>query len=198
MRLRRRWLLAVLAGLVLALPLLLWTGYAVLALLGHEHFYHGLPTSYWSMVVRRANEDSDRAMAAGCLGPAPPVSRLDELLESVGLGWGSGILNGDPATVPVLADLLGDDDQEVRWMAATALGAIGPPAETAVPALTRALGDPYYLVRWTSADALGYIGPGARSAVPALTEALGDAEKDVRESAANALRTIDPEAARKA
>jgi hypothetical protein len=39
MRLRRRWVLVGLVRLVLALPVLLWGGYAMIALLRGEHFY---------------------------------------------------------------------------------------------------------------------------------------------------------------
>lgn len=47
----------------------------------------------------------------------------------------------DPADIELLAGLLTDKDDSVRYWAAMALGYIGPPAQSAVPALQKALED---------------------------------------------------------
>jgi HEAT repeat protein len=65
---------------------------------------------------------------------------------------------GEPAksAVPRLADLLGDQDSEVRIAAAEALGRIGPAAMPAAPKLREALDDP--LVAPTARKAMDRIG----------------------------------------
>jgi hypothetical protein len=50
---RRRLIWAAgLAALLLALPFLLWPGYAVDAVLQGQHFNRELPTSHWAKAVR--------------------------------------------------------------------------------------------------------------------------------------------------
>jgi hypothetical protein len=62
---------------------------------------------------------------------------------------------------------LGDEDPELRWRAARALGAIGPDAADAVPDLTTALGDETPLVRAQAAYALGQMGEASKPSVTA-------------------------------
>ena len=63
------------------------------------------------------------------------------------------------AGVPILEDLLTDDDAYVRERAATALSWIGRDAGAAVPALVNALRDPKPEVRREAARALSQIDP---------------------------------------
>ena len=93
--------------------------------------------------------------------------------------------------VPALIDALKDEDAQVRWRAAEALGAI---RQASVPALMTALKDEQAEVRWRAADALGMMGSAAKDAVPSLVEALHDESWLVRERAAHALGEIGPEA----
>jgi cyclophilin family peptidyl-prolyl cis-trans isomerase len=69
---------------------------------------------------------------------------------------------GDPAPVPVLADLLSDNEPEVRQMAAFALGLIGD--GRAVDRLLASLRDPEAVVRARSAEALGRTGDARAAA----------------------------------
>src|SRR5712692_3069117 len=62
------------------------------------------------------------------------------------------------SVVSGLLEVLKDNDREVRWHAAEALGRIGLEAQAAIPALTEALNDENWEVRWTAAMALVNIG----------------------------------------
>jgi HEAT repeat protein len=125
---RLLWILG-LAAFLVALPFVLWAGYAAVAVFQGQHFYHGLPSSHWARAVRRAHrEDKDRLS----VGPV-------WLREALGLGGCPAILRPDPAAVPVLIDLFRDDEKKVRLSAALTIERIGPPAKAAVPALLEAL-----------------------------------------------------------
>jgi HEAT repeat protein len=107
----------------------------------------------------------------------------------------------DPASTPVLAELLGHPDPFVRLMAARCLcDGGGERVRLAVPTLTALLGDARAHLRRRAAEVLETAGAfsrdAARPAVPALVRALGDEDKLVRVYAGEALRAIDPEAAR--
>lgn len=71
--------------------------------------------------------------------------------------------------VPVLVELLADEEALVRSNAARGLGALGAEAQSAVPALIQTLKDRNALVRYSAAEAIHKIG---RAAVPALDKAL--------------------------
>ena len=87
-----------------------------------------------------------------------------------------------------LIQLLQDQDQDVRYFAARALGRIG--AKDAVPALIPLLQDQNAKVRRLVAYTLGMIGEGEKDAVPALIPLLQDQNRDVRGNAAWALGMI--------
>ncbi|MBD2501766.1 HEAT repeat domain-containing protein [Anabaena azotica] len=91
--------------------------------------------------------------------------------------------------VAALIDALKDEDSDVRWSAASALGEIG--SEKAVTALIDALKDKNSSVRRSAAFALEEI--GSEKAVTALIDALKDEDSDVRWSAASALGEIGSE-----
>jgi HEAT repeat protein len=95
------------------------------------------------------------------------------------------------AAVPALASALKDENEDVRSVAADALGMIGSQARAAVPALTAALKDPAMKVRHDAAKALGAMGPAAAAAIPALTTAArDDPEPWSRDAAAEALKKV--------
>ena len=73
-----------------------------------------------------------------------------------------------------------DKDEGIRANTASALGQIGPDAETAIPALTELLKDKVSLVRSSAAEALGKIGSEARITIPAVAELLKDKDDMVR------------------
>jgi HEAT repeat protein len=97
---------------------------------------------------------------------------------------------GKPA-IPSLLTALKSTDPEVRIVAATGLGRIGPDAKVAVAPLINALKDKDRDVRRKAAEALGGIGPAARAAIPPLIEALDDLDITASYSpAADALGRI--------
>jgi HEAT repeat protein len=97
----------------------------------------------------------------------------------------------DPQATPAFIQALQDEEEDVRWEAAWALGEIGDPQAT--PALIQALQDENWRVREAAARTLGQIGDP--QATPALIQALQDEEEDVRWEAAWALGEIgDPQA----
>ena len=75
------------------------------------------------------------------------------------------LVNIGSAAVPSLLDLLGDDQQHVRWEAAKTLAAIADP--TATEQLVETLNDEDPDVRWVAGEAL--IALGQESVKPLLT-----------------------------
>jgi HEAT repeat protein len=88
-------------------------------------------------------------------GLAYPATDLEEALL---------LLEGEPAAVPVLLDLLRSTDPVVRKAAAEGLGAVGGPARVATPRLTPLLGDGDEPVRLAARAALKKIDPDALAA----------------------------------
>jgi len=80
-------------------------------------------------------------------------------------------INGSPAALAKLLELLKSSDEKTRVHAANALGTAGPHSAGAVAALAAALKDPTPHVRAAAATALGQIGPAAQPALNALIEA---------------------------
>jgi hypothetical protein len=148
-----------LVAVLLALPFFLWTGYAVVAELQGQHFYRGLPTSLWAKAVRRRVRQEKDWLSVG------PVW----LREAVGLGGVPAVLKPDPAAVPVLADLLADEDKEVLLRVLDTLGRVGPAARAAVPAIGKTLlGHPQ--VGRAAVTALHHIGPPSADVMPAILQ----------------------------
>ena len=92
--------------------------------------------------------------------------------------------------VPLLADALGDADDEIVYEAAWALAALREKATPAVAALASALRHDKGLVRTTAAGALAAIGAAARDSAPALLATLDDGDASTRRAAAEALASI--------
>ena len=90
-------------------------------------------------------------------------------------------------TTLALTKLLTDKDQQTRWEAAKALGAIADPA--AIPALIKALEDNIFDIRWLGAEALVGIGPDC---IKPLLEALSTGAKNLflREEARHVFKYI--------
>ncbi|MGB7443992.1 MAG: HEAT repeat domain-containing protein [Coleofasciculaceae cyanobacterium] len=99
---------------------------------------------------------------------------------------------GSPA-VPALIEALNDENKQVRWRAASALGDIGAEASSAVPTLIETLQDEDEYVRRIAAFSLGKIGSAATAAVPNLVEALHDSDLNLQSVAAYALGKIGSE-----
>jgi HEAT repeat protein len=89
------------------------------ALLRREAFYDGRPTSFWV-----------EALKSGDTVDSPGGASAD---------IGKVLADGGQQAVPVLVQMLRDEDQNVRFQAVLALGAMTPPPRDAVPALAEAL-----------------------------------------------------------
>jgi hypothetical protein len=156
---RRRIILALLAvAALLAVPAVHWR---LIGWVRGEAFYQGRPTSYWageirsfhcvlitgygendlgrprsfprrpivSPLVRRKQRVVDRALT--CLGITPNIVNVNSSY------WDEEIPfpNADGGAIPVLAQLLKDADNHVRWFAAWRLQDYGPEAAAVIPAL---------------------------------------------------------------
>lgn len=108
-----------------------------------------------------------------------------------------GLAAAGPEAVAALTEALGADydNNDVRGLAAYALGELGEHASPAVPRLVGLLREGSAFVRQHAAEALGMIRRPASLIVPALAEALGDDDNYVRFTAGLALARIGPEAA---
>jgi HEAT repeat protein len=84
--------------------------------------------------------------------------------------------------------------EDIRPMAAQALGQIGPDAAEAVPALTQYLAESNTETQREILFALGQIGAASKSAVPEVLKQLENEDEDVRYSAVFALGNIGQEA----
>jgi HEAT repeat protein len=136
----------------------------------NEQTYLGHPVSYWRDQLQK------RSVSARFIPEDCPLCR-----------------DRDPQAIPVLVDLLHDQDQLVRARSAYCLGLLGPKAKPAVPALTAPLRDGSWVVRREAAHALEATGPEGADAVPALVETLDDTEPVVRCFAARALWRVSGE-----
>ena len=90
------------------------------------------------------------------------------------------------AGVPVLSEIIRDENPDVRFVATEALGKIGPSSNT-VPTLILALQDEDENVRFKAAEALYQLGESSRQAIPALIEAIWDGNWFVRRRAIDTL-----------
>ncbi len=126
-----------------------------------------------SLLENEAANTLAKKTAATLIGDISQVDQVDDLVLA--------------STVPILAEMLGDGDSEVRKAAASALGDFGPLADVAIPALSRALLGNDSGVNQTIANSLSKIG---RQSVPGLTEALNSDDALTRLYAADALWTL--------
>jgi hypothetical protein len=106
-------------------------GYYLYAWSRGDHFFRARPTRYWRSELREFAKNPDQWSQ-----PWP-----DRLLDFIGAtprpGW-PGVMGQDPAAVPVLIDLVTDDDEHVRHAALDSLMLLGPAATAAVPAVRQA------------------------------------------------------------
>lgn len=190
----KRWRLFAAGGLLLgaaALALIPDARWRVVGWVRGESFYAGRPTRYWSeRVAAWMHPGSDGTPADG-QERTDPLRLLDRRGE-VAPPFGQP---PDPAAVPVLRELLRDEDRQVCLFACQALARLGPQAEPAVAALANLLGHPDVSRRRNAAMALAALGPVGRGGVPALTRALRDEDEWVAYQAATALGRIGKDAA---
>lgn len=96
-----------------------------------------------------------------------------------------------PKAVPRLAELLKDENPEVRKRAVLALGWLGPEEDTVLSLLTQAMQDQDDRVATLAIKTLSVLG---LPAVPVLSETLGDEDPSRRATAAIALEKLGPDA----
>jgi HEAT repeat protein len=166
-----------------------------------EAMYRGKPTSYWRGPVkefqRLTKSLTDGPGGVGLSIKPPPPSAVEVVRAWVSRFFaGSSVLppDHDPAAVPVLVQLLSDDDPEVRDYAALALGDCGPAATAALPRLTEALRDDDPEVRRSAAVSLGRIDRRPEVTVPVLSRMLTAREALIRCRVANLLGETGPDA----
>jgi hypothetical protein len=105
-----------------------------------EHLFLNQPASYWSQKLQE------------------PIQRKEvwqghlKVLKDVDPA--AALRQGDPDAVPVLIELLKDDNSVVRQEAILILARIGKPAKDAIPAIQQALNDPDDQVRARAVTAL--------------------------------------------
>jgi HEAT repeat protein len=92
------------------------------------------------------------------------------------------------AAVAALVDLMGDEDDDVRMVAARSLAAIGDPA--AVEALTVALADPSRWTATTVASDLVEMGPAAVPTLVEIASATASGRAGAQEAAVTAVRVL--------
>ena len=144
MKRRRIWLCLTLLLLV-ALFMLPAVHWRLIGFVKGEAFYQGRPTSWWSGELRQWGPAYHITIG----GPGRIWAHRimwhrqstwleelgDKVLSSTPASHPPLIAAPDPASVPVLVQLLADQDSDVRFIATHALGKIGPDAHAAVPAL---------------------------------------------------------------
>jgi hypothetical protein len=210
---KKRWLVRI--GILLvsgcAVVLISPAGrYGLVGLLRNEPFYDHRPASYW--------KDQMRAWIANESKPPPAVTAWLPRLAGTDSGPSRPrVLDGGKEAVPVLIELVEEEDVWVRTLAIRSLARIGPEAREAVPALITVLGDnravdpsdepgavlgsdwAIWPVYREAAEALGAIGPDAKGAVPDLIKLRPTGSHDYTSSTIDhALKHIDPAAAAEA
>jgi hypothetical protein len=196
---RGRWLVRLAAGTALGLALIGLLPVPRTILLGivrNESFYKHRPTSYWRGIVSRYLDDVKHPprWTTGWRLPPPSPSLFDRLARFPGglfpeedspPDW-----EGDTAAIPVLAELLWDEDAEVRGYAAIVLSQAGPRASAALPRLTVLLGDDDIKVRGRSLVAVVYIESRDDVRLPLLVRMLKDPEPGIRILAARLIGEV--------
>ena len=85
---------------------------------------------------------------------------------------------------------LHEPDPFVRMSVISALGRLGPLAQSAIPGLIAALKDPHPLVCEEAVFALGQMGSAAESAGPALLDSLKSGNDDLKLAIVDSLKKI--------
>jgi hypothetical protein len=160
--------------------------YAVRGWWRGEHFFHGMPSSYWQNAIRQWNRAPDE------------VRWWNRALNWLGVDGKPSVLTDceDPAAIPILLCLVKEEDEAVQIAVGYALDHLEPTAQETVPLLVEALKDQNPAVRYWAATLLGRLGKKAQMAVPALTLALQDEDHDVHHAAHESLGAINADETR--
>ena len=95
--------------------------------------------------------------------------------------------------VDILIESLKNENSNVRWCSAIALGKIASDGESAIPYLNQALMDNDSNVRWCSVIALGNFGQSAKESIPGLLTTLNDEDENIKWASYIAIKRINPE-----
>jgi CubicO group peptidase (beta-lactamase class C family) len=95
--------------------------------------------------------------------------------------------------VDLLIESLQNENSNVRWCSAIALGKIAPDGVRSIPFLTQALSDSDSNVRWCSVIALGNFNQAAEAVIPELLNLLYDGDENIRWASFIAIKKINPE-----
>jgi outer membrane protein assembly factor BamB/HEAT repeat protein len=144
----------------------------------------------------KVRADAEAALAAGGPRSLPHLKRLlardntdlDKVVFEV-------IRRIGPPALPLLVELLRDEQVIFRRHAVDNLIDLAPDTEAIQPALRRALRDEDVVVAGDAARALGALGPRATPSVAALIATLSHEDAYVRVYVAEALASIGPNAA---
>src|SRR5947207_1481685 len=93
-----------------------------------------------------------------------------------------------PASIPALAKALSADDLQVRIMAASTLGNIGPSASEVIPILKKMMTETNIIIRMAAADILAKIGGQPADFMPVLIQCYQEANYDARNYIADIFR----------
>ena len=126
----------------------------------------------------------------------PLVAALDDTDHEVRRYAACSLALLGPVATPAVQKLIERlDDSHVGYMAARALGAIGPSARQSIPHIIANMRCDSSLARMEYAQALGRFGSEARSAISILRVMARDSDERVAMSAGDALKRIDLQAA---
>jgi HEAT repeat protein len=185
---KKRFLLWVALGLVALLAAAVPVSYYISLRARGEHFYGGRPTSYWSRQVREWIKDWQRGQR---WTPPWPERVLHFLRFRSDIRIPAVLQDVSPGLLPVLSDLVEDEDRDVRLWALRHLAVIDSDSSVIIAAL----GNGEQEVRFTAAVLLGESKSRNPDVMLALSHALGDNSVEVRHRAAYALVNLGPEAA---
>lgn len=177
--------LSLLAAIILAAAFSPSAFYLVRGWWQGEHFFHGMPTSYWRNAIRQWNRGPDE------------VRWWNRALNWLGVDGKPTVLNDgeDPAAIPILLCLVKDEEEAIQIAVGYALDRLEPTAQETVPLLVESLKDQNPVVRYWAATLLGRLGKRAKTAIPELILALRDEDHEVHHAAQESLAQIEAEEA---
>jgi len=183
--------------MVLAAMFLPHVRYGIPALVRGEHFFRGLPSSYWAARISHWLAQFD----GGCDMPTPAPGWYITVAQYVPLPtWGWWDREDYPplyqvysrSAIPVLMELARNPDREVRSMALEKLGFMAYGSQELILFLNGALDSEDAHMRQRAAFWLGHMGKRARVALTGLRRMLAEENLHSRVSAAIAISQIDP------
>lgn len=137
------------------------------------------------------------SVATACFAEEDTQQLLKAAVESTGVDRYNAIddlgeQGQQPSlVVPVLQELLSDNDTQVQWRSARSLGDFGDLAADAVSPLRELLASPEPAVQYHAAVALARIGNADKATIDALVSAATGPDARVARAAISSLRRLD-------